>query len=97
MSMDNNTSSIGDLIKAFLRANNLEEKMEEVDIRGKWEELAGSIVAKHTVEVRLRKGKLFLKVNSAPLRHTLSFSKTEFIEKLNASIGHELIKELELR
>ena len=95
--MDNNTSSIGDLIKAFMKANRLEEKMDEVDIRQKWEELAGTMIARHTREVNLRNGKLILKLNSAPLRHTLSFSKTEFMEKLNASIGQNLITDIELR
>ena len=95
--MDNNTSSIGDLIRAFMKANKLEEKMDEVDIRQKWEDLAGTMIARHTKEVHLRNGKLILRLNSAPLRHTLSFSKTEFIEKLNASLGQDLIKEIELR
>ncbi|MEQ8323219.1 MAG: DUF721 domain-containing protein [Vicingaceae bacterium] len=95
--MDHNTSSIGDLIKAFLKANKLEDKMEEVDFRGKWEEIVGPMIAKHTVDIRLNSGKLTLRLNSAPLRHTLSFSKSEFIAKLNAGIGQELIREIELK
>lgn len=71
--------------------------MEEVDIRNNWEKLAGKLVAQHTQDVKLRNGKLILKLNSASLRHTLSFSKTEFIDKLNDSIGQKIISEIELR
>jgi predicted nucleic acid-binding Zn ribbon protein len=95
--MDHNTSPIGELIKAFLKRNKLDERMEEVDIRNNWEKLAGKLIAQHTKEVRLRNGKLILKLNSASLRHTLSFSKTEFIDKLNDSIGRKVISEIELR
>lgn len=95
--MDHNTSPIGELIKAFFRRHKLEERMEEVDIRNNWEKLAGKLVAQHTQDVKLRNGKLILKLNSASLRHTLSFSKTEFIDKLNDSIGQKIISEIELR
>ncbi|HAW53220.1 MAG TPA: hypothetical protein DCX54_12980 [Flavobacteriales bacterium] len=95
--MDNNTSSIGDLIKVFFRKYKLEERLGEVDIRNNWEKIAGKLVAQHTLDLKLKNGKLILKLNSASLRHTLSFSKTEFVEKLNSSIGQNIISDIELR
>ena len=95
--MDHNVSPIGELIKVFLRKSKLKERMEEVDIRNNWEKLAGKLVAQHTVEVRFKNGRLLLKLNSASLRHTLSFSKTEFIKKLNESIGQQIITEIDIR
>ena len=95
--MDHNTHTIGDLIKAFMKRNNLEERIEEVDINQNWEEIAGPIVAKHTQRLVLKNQVLTLYLNSAALRHTLSFSKSEFIEKLNTSLGKELIKDIVLK
>lgn len=95
--MDHNTQSIGDVIKKFLRERGLEERIEEVDINERWEEIAGPLIAKHTKSLQIKNKVMTLKVNSAALRHTLSFSRSEFIEKINTAVGKEIVKELILK
>lgn len=95
--MDHNTNSIGDLIKAFMKQRGLDERMEEIDINNEWEDIAGTVIAKHTVSVKLKGDTLILQLNSAALRHTLGFAKAELIEKLNERFGHEKIKDISLR
>lgn len=95
--MDYNTKSIGDLIDDFLKKRGLEERMEEVDINENWEKLVGPMIAKHTTSLQLKDQVLTLKLNSAALRHTISFSKSDLIEKLNEKLGKESIKEVVLK
>jgi predicted nucleic acid-binding Zn ribbon protein len=95
--MDHNTNNIGDLIKVFLKKRGLNEKMVELDISENWEKLAGKMVAQHTESVKLSNKTLTLRLNSAALRHTLSFSKTEFIQKLNQGLGKEMVTEIVLK
>ena len=95
--MEHNANSIGNLIEAFFKKQGLEEKMEEVDINHNWTEIVGPVIAKHTKSIRLKDRKLILYLNSAALRHTLSFSKSELISKLNDSLGKELIDDVVLK
>ena len=95
--MDHNTTPIGELIKVFFRKNGLSERLSEVDLNQKWEEIAGEIISKHTKTIKLKNRKLILGLDSAALRHTLSFSKTEFIQKLNESMGKNLIDDIEFK
>ena len=95
--MDHNTHNIGDLVKAFLKQYRLDERIEEVDINDNWEEIAGPVISRHTKSLRLKDGVLTLNLSSAALRHTLSFSKSDFIKKLNESLGKELIQDVILK
>jgi predicted nucleic acid-binding Zn ribbon protein len=95
--MDHNTKNIGDLVKAFLRSRGLDERMEELDLADKWEELVGPMIAKHTVNIKLKNKVLELKLNSAALRHSLTFSKSDLIQRLNEALGKELIQEVVLK
>ena len=95
--MSYNTQSIGDLIKIFLKKKGLDQKMQEIDLIENWEQVAGPMIANHTKNVAFKDGLLTLSLNSAALRHTLSFSKSDFIEKLNGALGKELIRDIVLK
>lgn len=74
----------------------LREKMDELDITTGWDEAVGSMIARHTKSVRLRKGRLNVKVDSAPLRHELSFMRETLIEILNRRAGKRVVEEIVL-
>jgi len=89
--------SLKDSIKAFLKANNLEEKMMEVKIRPCWEKLMGTGIAGHTTQIALRKKKLYLTFDSAALKQELTYSKSKVIEMMNKELGEEAIEEIVIR
>ena len=95
--MNHNTNSIGDLIKAFMKRRGLEEKMEQVNIVKNWESIVGTVISNHTESVKLKDKTLILKLNSAALRHTLSYSKSDLIQKLNEASGKELVNNVILK
>lgn len=74
----------------------LREKMDELDITTGWDEAVGPMIARHTMTVRLRKGRLSVRVDSAPLRHELTFMREALIEILNKRAGRSVVQEIVL-
>ncbi len=74
----------------------LREKMDELDITTGWDEAVGPMIARHTMTVRLRKGRLNVSVDSAPLRHELTFMREALIEILNKRAGRRVVQEIVL-
>ncbi|TXI78156.1 MAG: DUF721 domain-containing protein [Flavobacteriales bacterium] len=72
----------------------MREKMDELDITTGWDEAVGPMIARHTKSVRLRKGRLSVKVDSAPLRHELTFMRETLVEILNRRAGKKVVEEI---
>jgi predicted nucleic acid-binding Zn ribbon protein len=83
---------MGHLIDAF----GMREKMDELDIASAWDNVVGGMVARHTVSVRLRRGRLTVRVDSAPLRHELSYMREALKEILNKRAGRVVVEEIVL-
>jgi predicted nucleic acid-binding Zn ribbon protein len=78
----------------FMKKSKLNEKLIEFEITARWEELAGSLVARHTSSLRFSKEKLFIILDSAPLKQEINMRKRELIEKVNLGLGATLIQEI---
>ena len=70
--------------------------MDELDITTGWDEIAGPMIARHTVSVRLRRGRLSVNVDSAPLRQELNFMREALKELLNRRAGRVVVEEIVL-
>lgn len=82
--------ALGHLIDAY----GMREKMDELDITSAWDEVAGPMIARHTVSVRLRRGRLVVKVDSAPLRQELTYMRDALKEILNRRAGRPVVDEI---
>lgn len=78
----------------LIDAYGMREKMDELDITAQWDKTVGAMVARHTVAVRLKKGKLIVKVDSAPLRQELTYMRDALAEVLNQRAGRDVVKEI---
>lgn len=92
-----NQSSLKEAINELLKSYGLNDKLLERNILSRWEELAGKMVAKHTKDLFISKGKLFITCDSAALRHELGLQKSVLIKTLNDAAGKELLKEIILK
>ena len=77
-------------------AYGLREKLDEQAVASLWDELAGGMVAKHTVAVKLRRGKLHIKVDSAPLRQELTFMREGLANTINEKLGRKVVDQVHL-
>lgn len=78
----------------FMKKSKLNEKLVEFEITSRWEELAGPLVARHTSSLRFAKGKLFIILDSAPLKQEISMRKSELLKKVNEGLGTPIIGEI---
>ena len=75
----------------------LADRLDELDALQVWKELIGKQLENYIAEARMIKGKLLIKVKSAPLRNELSYKKTELISQINTKLGKEVVKEIILK
>ena len=81
-------------LEALVRAYRLGAKLNEVTVVASWERVMGKAVAQKTKEVYVSKGKLFVRLTSAPLKHELVMAKTRVLELLNAEVGEQAVTEV---
>ena len=59
-----------------------------------WDEIVGKNVAKNTKPDRVEHGVIIVKVSSPTWRQELYFQKNEIIQKINNTIGKNVIKDI---
>ena len=90
--MDENGYTLGELIKEFYRKHNRENTLDEVKILESWNSVVGEYIAYHTLDLRVSKGILYVKVDADSLRSELLFSKSILMDNLNRLVGYELLQ-----
>lgn len=89
-----NERSLKEVIGGLVDAYGLREKMDELDIATAWDDLAGAMIARHTKAMRLKRGRLVIKVDSAPLRHELTFQREGLARMINDRLRRQVVKEV---
>ncbi len=92
-----NQMSLKDAISGFMKTFRLEGKVQEVQIREKWEEVMGKTISHYTTNIWLRDGVLTIVLNSAPLKQDLMFQKESIQKRLNDELGQYAVKEIIIR
>ncbi|WP_187263406.1 DUF721 domain-containing protein [Pontibacter beigongshangensis] len=85
---------IGESIQALLKAYKLQGKLSEVNLIQSWGRIMGKPIALKTKELYFKDQKLFVRLDSAPLKHELNMSKSKVIEILNRDAGTEVVKDV---
>tara|TARA_B100001057_G_scaffold472279_1_gene535416 strand:- start:1359 stop:1652 length:294 start_codon:yes stop_codon:yes gene_type:complete len=82
-------------IQQFIRAHRMQGKMDEVDVVKAWGSVFGVFVEKQTRSIRLHaEGKLWVKLDSGPLKEELMMAKGKMVELLNEELDRPIIKEI---
>jgi predicted nucleic acid-binding Zn ribbon protein len=88
------TKSIKDSVDEFLDKFKLREGYTLNEIKIIWNSTMGQTISKRTTEIFYKDQKVFVKIESAALKHQLHMQRTELRDKLNKEIGSDLIKDL---
>jgi hypothetical protein len=83
--------SINAAIDKFLKAYNLDGRMQDFDIINGWEEMMGKAIALRTEKIYIRNRILHLKMNSSVMRDELLFGKQVIIDRVNQKAGKQYI------
>lgn len=93
---NSNERSLKEALEGLIQDYGLRAKLDEQAIRAAWTDVAGEMIARHTQSLDLRRGKLTVKVDSAPLRQELHFMRTTLVELLNKRFEREVVKEIRI-
>ena len=85
------------LIKSYIKENNLEDGLENIEVNNLWYETMKNGVANYTTDLNLKNGTLYIKLKSSALREELSYGKEKIIKLLNEKLKKNLIKKIVLR
>ncbi|MFN0274898.1 MAG: DUF721 domain-containing protein [Chitinophagales bacterium] len=92
-----NEQPVGSAIKDFLKAFHLENKVHEVQVKDLWMKVMGKTIAHYTSDIKLKDGRLYIFLTSAPLKQDLNFNKENIMERLNEEMGERVVKEVIIR
>ena len=87
---------LGDLIKEFIEHHKGPDYLDEQRAIQAWAKVVGPFIALHTIDLSIKDGRLFVRVDSDALRSELSYSKSVLLKNLNESVGKEIVKEIVL-
>jgi predicted nucleic acid-binding Zn ribbon protein len=92
-----NTQSLSSVLKSYVQENNLERKLNELDLIKSWESVMGKTVSRYTNKLYIQNNTLFVETNSPVVRNELLMMKEEIRVRLNEVAGEELIKQIIFR
>ncbi len=92
-----NEQTLGEAIRSFLSAYNLEDKYLEKELFSRWDELAGRQINVKTKKLVFKDGILVVHLSSSTLRQELSMRKAEMLEKLNLRLKGQPIREIRFK
>lgn len=72
----------------------LKGRIDESRVRDAWAKVMGAPIAKYTTSVTLKKGKLYVKVDSAALKQELNYSRDKIKEVFNKELEDNVINEV---
>ncbi len=94
---DSNPKRLGDLIPALLAKLGLAQGLHDRQVVERWPDVVGPKIAEVTVAERIKDGKLWVSVSHPAWRNELTFMKRELIDRLNAAMGEEIVKDIIFR
>lgn len=81
-------AAIEDMLKQYRHRDKFEEKR----LVASWAKLVGKPIADRTEKVYINDKKLFVKVNSAPLRQELSQKRDQILSIIHEEFGTDVVK-----
>ncbi len=89
-----NDQTLKEAIDLLLETYKIKDKYLETSLLVQWEELMGKTIANRTTELYIRNKRLFIRLNSAPLKQELVQGRLKLIELINERIGAEIVVEV---
>lgn len=92
-----NDQTLKDAIHDFLKSENMDGKLAEINIINSWEKIVGRLIASQTQKIYFNDGKMFLHIESPALKQELNYQRFKLVELVNKEAGRELIKDVVVR
>ena len=92
-----NEVTLKDALKQMIQAYRLKDKIVETRLVAGWEQLMGKTIARHTLDVYVKNHTLFIRLDSAPIRSEMHYSRERIMEMVNDFAGEAMVKEVVIK
>lgn len=89
-----NDRPIKDVLHELINAYKLNGKLNEARVVSSWNAVMGKTIAKHTTKIFVKNRKLFIAINSAPLKQEMFYAKEKIVQLMNKELGEAFIKDV---
>ena len=94
---NDSASTLRSIFNQFASQTGLDDKMKYSSIPEIWKDIVGDKIASHTKVVNADYGKLVISTESSTWRAEIILRKKSIIEKINNTLGKELITDLVIK
>ena len=91
-----NNNEIKNLIDIFLKKNNLEKGLLDLEVKRAWHELMENGVSNYTTDVSLKNKTLYIKLSSPALKEELSYGKEKLMKLINERFKKKIVQKIVL-
>ena len=91
-----NNNEIKNLLNIFLKKNNLEKGILDLEVKRAWHELMENGVSNYTTDVSLKNKTLYIKLSSPALKEELSYGKEKLMKLINERFKKKIVQKIVL-
>jgi len=91
MRRKSNEVTLRDAIEALMDHYHIGDRYRFEQVKQKWEEIVGKMIAQRTEKMVIKYKTLYLTVNSSVIQQELQMMKTLIIKRVNEEAGREII------
>ncbi|MEO1258747.1 MAG: DUF721 domain-containing protein [Bacteroidota bacterium] len=88
---------LSDVLKGMMDSMKWKEKLHETTIRDTWRDKMGTTINHHTKEIRYRREKLYIFIESSSLKQELSYEREKIKAMMNRALGGDYVKDVMIR
>jgi len=88
---------LGTILQQAIEASRIDVDLDAYRLWQQWKDVVGPAIAENTRPEAIKGKLLLVHVSSAPWMHQLQFLKPELIEKLNETIGKEVVGDIRFK
>ncbi len=85
--------SIKQAVEKWIEVHKLRQKFDESSVVTFWEKIIGPYIAKRTQRIWIKDKKLYVKVESAVVKHELAINRRQIIGRVNEHIGQVIVED----
>lgn len=97
MAKKNNLIKLGDAIDQLFKQEKLDLKISRFTVKNSWKEIVGEMIANSTTDIFFNEKTVFITLNSAALKHELTFRREELLTNINKFCGYKLVDTIVIR
>ncbi|MCB0704577.1 MAG: DUF721 domain-containing protein [Saprospiraceae bacterium] len=92
-----NDQPLKEILQEWIKSRKMENRLNLSRIREVWSEEMGTSINQYTREMKIIRRKLFIAIDSAPLREELHLNRDKIRVRMNAALGEEYLEEVVVR